>query len=42
MAWNSNTHPTEAGHQKIAGLFETWLKDWGLQPEAAWPTKVSA
>ncbi|GJE89044.1 SGNH hydrolase-type esterase domain-containing protein [Phanerochaete sordida] len=36
-----NTHPTEAGHQKIAGLFGGWLKSWGLLPEVAWPTKAS-
>ncbi|KAI0791093.1 SGNH hydrolase-type esterase domain-containing protein [Abortiporus biennis] len=27
-----NTHPNVAGHQKIAGLFEKWLGDWGLDP----------
>lgn len=38
----ANTHPTEAGHAKIAGLFETWLKTWGLHPESSWATKVAA
>ncbi|KAI0041665.1 hypothetical protein FA95DRAFT_1501133 [Auriscalpium vulgare] len=33
-----NTHPDVDGHQKIAGLFESWLKDWGLQPESKWAT----
>ncbi|KAA1475933.1 hypothetical protein DENSPDRAFT_842816 [Dentipellis sp. KUC8613] len=35
-----NSHPTVAGHQKIARLFEQWLQDWGLQPEAAWSTPI--
>ncbi|KAJ7677578.1 hypothetical protein B0H14DRAFT_3064722 [Mycena olivaceomarginata] len=25
-------HPSVAGHTKIAGLFQTWLEDWGLPP----------
>ncbi|KAM5540984.1 hypothetical protein V8D89_005295 [Ganoderma adspersum] len=29
-----NQHPNVPGHQKIAGLFEMWLSDWGLRPEA--------
>ncbi len=29
----SNQHPNVPGHQKIAGLFERWLGEWGLQPE---------
>lgn len=31
--WISNQHPTEAGHAKIAGLFEAWLQKWGLHPD---------
>lgn len=38
----TNTHPTEAGHSKIASLFSAWLEAWGLRPEVAWPTHVSA
>ncbi|TCD66242.1 hypothetical protein EIP91_001605 [Steccherinum ochraceum] len=37
-----NQHPTVAGHQKIAGLFEAWLKDWGLRPESHWGTPFTA
>ncbi|EIW76881.1 hypothetical protein CONPUDRAFT_168615 [Coniophora puteana RWD-64-598 SS2] len=36
----SNLHPTVAGHEKIAGLFESWLEDWGLRPEGEWATPV--
>ncbi|THH02368.1 hypothetical protein EW026_g486 [Hermanssonia centrifuga] len=35
-----NSHPTEAGHAKIAKLFEAWLQNWGLHPEASWPTEI--
>lgn len=34
----SNIHPTVTGHQKIAGLFEQWLEEWGVQPEKEWAT----
>ncbi|GJJ09263.1 hypothetical protein Clacol_003485 [Clathrus columnatus] len=34
----ANQHPTTEGHIKISGLFTDWLKKWGLQPEASWPT----
>ncbi|KII90254.1 hypothetical protein PLICRDRAFT_40459 [Plicaturopsis crispa FD-325 SS-3] len=30
--FHDNLHPTVAGHIKIAGEFETWLKNWGLEP----------
>ncbi|KAJ7068673.1 SGNH hydrolase-type esterase domain-containing protein [Mycena amicta] len=33
-----NGHPTVAGHQKIANKFQAWLEDWGLKPNAHWPT----
>ncbi|KAH8115002.1 SGNH hydrolase [Phellopilus nigrolimitatus] len=33
-----NLHPTVAGHEKIAGLFETWLKDFGIEPQESWAT----
>ncbi|KAH8092168.1 SGNH hydrolase-type esterase domain-containing protein [Cristinia sonorae] len=33
-----NQHPNVPGHQKIANLFEAWLKDWGLSPETHWST----
>ncbi|RDX49730.1 SGNH hydrolase [Lentinus brumalis] len=37
VAWEDvfpdNQHPNVPGHQKIAGLFERWLGEWGLQPE---------
>ncbi|KAI0742982.1 SGNH hydrolase-type esterase domain-containing protein [Daedaleopsis nitida] len=33
-----NMHPNVPGHQKIAGLFEQWLEDWGLKPEPRWPS----
>ncbi|KAI0318124.1 SGNH hydrolase-type esterase domain-containing protein [Amylostereum chailletii] len=33
-----NMHPTVAGHAKIAGLFESWLQEWGLRPHAQWAT----
>ncbi|KAI0062962.1 hypothetical protein BV25DRAFT_1855253 [Artomyces pyxidatus] len=33
-----NNHPDIAGHQKIAGLFENWLKNWGLKPQNHWAT----
>lgn len=26
-----NQHPNVPGHQKIAGLFERWLSEWGLE-----------
>jgi len=35
-----NMHPTVAGHQKIAGLFETWLKNFGVKPQQEWSTSV--
>ncbi|KAI8996285.1 SGNH hydrolase [Trametes punicea] len=31
-----NQHPSVAGHQKIASLFERWLEKWGLRPESQW------
>ncbi|KAJ6564720.1 SGNH hydrolase-type esterase domain-containing protein [Mycena capillaripes] len=31
-----NLHPSVEGHAKIAGLFQAWLEDWGLQPLAEW------
>ncbi|KAI0686318.1 SGNH hydrolase-type esterase domain-containing protein [Cytidiella melzeri] len=34
-----NTHPTVEGHQRIAGFFEEWLAEWGLKPQASWPTQ---
>ena len=34
----SNLHPSVAGHVKIAGLFERWLGEWGLEPQGAWAT----
>jgi len=34
----ANQHPNVPGHEKIAGLFATWLTEWGLRPEAAWAT----
>ncbi|KZT19865.1 hypothetical protein NEOLEDRAFT_926432 [Neolentinus lepideus HHB14362 ss-1] len=34
----TNQHPTVEGHQKIAGLFETWLETWGLQAGPFWPS----
>ncbi|KAI0341190.1 SGNH hydrolase [Trametopsis cervina] len=33
-----NTHPTVEGHQRVAGFFEKWLQDWGLEPQAKWST----
>ncbi|KAJ7067937.1 SGNH hydrolase-type esterase domain-containing protein [Mycena amicta] len=33
-----NQHPTVAGHQKIANKFQAWLENWGLEPNAHWPT----
>ncbi|KAJ7206784.1 SGNH hydrolase-type esterase domain-containing protein [Mycena pura] len=33
-----NQHPNVEGHQKIATNFQTWLEDWGLQPNTHWPT----
>ncbi|ETW80070.1 hypothetical protein HETIRDRAFT_322385 [Heterobasidion irregulare TC 32-1] len=33
-----NLHPSVAGHVKIAGLFERWLGEWGLEPQGAWAT----
>ncbi|KAH9919117.1 SGNH hydrolase-type esterase domain-containing protein [Fomitopsis serialis] len=33
-----NIHPNVEGHQKIAGLFQTWLRDWGLQSVPEWLT----
>lgn len=36
----SNLHPTIAGHQKIAGLFETWLKNFGIKPQSTWATPL--
>ena len=35
---DSNQHPNVQGHEKIAGLFEKWLRDWGLRPETEWAT----
>ncbi|CAL1698479.1 unnamed protein product [Somion occarium] len=35
-----NQHPNVAGHAKIAGLFEKWLEQWGLQPEILWSTPI--
>lgn len=32
----SNQHPNVAGHVKIAGLFQAWLENWGLKPQALW------
>jgi len=37
-----NMHPTVAGHQKIAGLFETWLKNFGVKPQQEWTTVIHA
>jgi len=31
-----NQHPNVAGHVKIAGLFQAWLENWGLKPQALW------
>jgi len=36
-----NQHPNVAGHEKIAGLFEAWLENWGLKPEAQWLDAIS-
>ncbi|KAI5121486.1 hypothetical protein M0805_003941 [Coniferiporia weirii] len=35
-----NLHPTVSGHQKIAGLFETWLQEFGIAPEKEWQTAL--
>ncbi|KAJ7094330.1 SGNH hydrolase-type esterase domain-containing protein [Mycena epipterygia] len=35
-----NQHPTVAGHQHIADLFQSWLENWGLKPESRWATPV--
>ncbi|KAJ7627220.1 hypothetical protein FB45DRAFT_991278 [Roridomyces roridus] len=29
-------HPSVEGHMKIAGLFQAWLENWGLEPLEAW------
>lgn len=35
-----NQHPNVEGHQKIAGLFTSWLAEWGLRPETKWESQV--
>ncbi|KAL6302599.1 SGNH hydrolase-type esterase domain-containing protein [Sparassis latifolia] len=37
----TNQHPNVEGHQKIAALFESWLEDWGLNPEPEWATPLT-
>ncbi|KAL5520329.1 hypothetical protein ACEPAG_9543 [Sanghuangporus baumii] len=39
--FHDNLHPTVAGHQKIADLFGTWLKDFGIHPQKFWETEVN-
>ncbi|TFK48158.1 hypothetical protein OE88DRAFT_1762098 [Heliocybe sulcata] len=34
----TNQHPNVEGHQKIAGLFEAWLENWGLRALPFWPS----
>lgn len=36
----ANQHPTELGHVKIAGEFQSWLEAWGLFPEEEWSAEV--
>ncbi|KAG6908566.1 hypothetical protein DXG01_004124 [Tephrocybe rancida] len=35
-----NIHPDVPGHAKIAGLFESWLENWGSKAENKWATAV--
>jgi len=37
-----NQNPNVAGHAKIAGLFESWLHDFGVMPQRSWATSVSS
>lgn len=40
MPHYSNQHPNVPGHEKIARLFEGWLKVWGLKLEQEWATSL--
>ena len=36
---SSNQHPSNAGHKKVAGLLEDWLKKWGLRAVDRWASQ---
>ncbi|KIM32699.1 carbohydrate esterase family 2 protein [Serendipita vermifera MAFF 305830] len=38
--YSDNSHPNQPGSVNIAAKLGAWLKNWGLQPQKKWPTKV--